>query len=151
MLTCKQERLADVLPEVEELWKEHWAETEGYRHVLGYNPDKEGFLKLDAAGMFRLYTARVHGVLVGQFGLLVYPSRHTQTRTASEDFFYVRKEFRGAGVASQLMRFGLMDLRDEGVEQVTFSDKEPSDLSSFLAKFGFKQVAKQYSLIFKEV
>lgn len=151
MLKLALERLSDVLHEVEELWRLHFQETEGYRHSLGYNPDKEGFLSYDRGGMFRLFTARIDGRLVGHLGFLVYPSRHTQTRTANEDFFYVRQEHRGAGVAADLLRFGLLELRDEGVDQVTFSDKQPSDLEPFLKKFGFKFVSKQYSLVFKEV
>lgn len=151
MLTCKQERLSDVLPEVEELWKEHWAETEGYRHMLGYNPDKAGFLSYDRAGMFRLYTVRDGDRLVGQAGFVVFKSHHTQTMTASEDFFFLRPEARGRGVATQLLRFALQDLRDEGVEQVTASDKLDEDAGALFQKVGFKLVARQYSLIFSEV
>lgn len=151
MLTLAIERLADVLDEVQELWRLHFQETEGYRASLGYNPDVQGFLGYDRAGMFRLFTARDNGRLIGQLGFIVYRSRHTQTQTASEDFFYVRDENRGAGVANDLMRYALMELRDEGIDQVTFSDKQPSDLEPFLKRFGFKFVSKQYSLIFKEV
>lgn len=164
VLTCKQhtgiksaviklalERLSEILPEVEELWRLHFQETEGYRHALGYNPDKEGFLAYDRTHMFRLYTARDGGRLVGQLGFIVFRSRHTQTRTAGEDFFYVRHEHRGAGVARELMDFALSDLRAEDVDQVTFSDKQPSDLEPFLKKFGFKFVSKQYSLVLREV
>lgn len=151
MLKLALERLSDTLPEVEELWRLHWQDTEGYRASLGYNPDKEAFLSYERSGMFRLFTARIDGRLVGHLGCLVFPSRHTQTQTANEDFFFVRAEHRGAGVAADLLRFGLLELRDEGVEQVTFSDKEPSNLGPFLSKFGFKQVAKQYSLIYKDL
>ncbi len=146
-----RERLADVLPEVEELWRLHFQETEGYRHSLGYDPNKEGFLAYDRSGMFRLYTAREEGRLVGHAGFIIFRSRHTQTQTAGEDFFYVRNESRGWGLATSLLRFALEDLRSEGIDQVTFSDKQPSDLEPFLKRFGFKFVSKQYSLVFKEV
>lgn len=151
MLTCKLERLSAAIDEVKVLWEKHFQETEGYRASLGYNPDVDAFLAFDRAGQFRLYTARRGGRLVGQLGCIIFKSRHTQTKTAGEDFYYVLPEERGQGTARELLRFGLLDLRDEGVEQVTFSDKEPSDLGPFLGKFGFKQVSKQYSLVFKEV
>ena|SRR5688572_28528294 len=151
MLTFGVERLEVVLPEVEELWHLHWQETEGYRHGLGFNPNVKDFLYYDKTGLFRLFTARdeVHR-LMGHLGFIVYKSRHTQTKTAGEDFWYVRKEARGQKVASKLLGFALGNLRAEGVQQVTVSDKEPSDLGPLLKKFGFDQVAKQYSLIFKE-
>lgn len=151
MIALALERLSDILTEVEELWRLHFQETEGYRHSLGYNPDREGFLGYDRANMFRLYTARENGRLIGHAGFIVFRSRHTKTKTAGEDFFYVRDEARGVGVARDLMRFALQELRDEGIDQVTFSDKQPSDLEPFLRKFGFKFVSKQYSLVFKEV
>lgn len=152
MLTCKQERLSEILPEVEELWKEHWAETEKYRAGLGYSPDKEVYLAYDRQGSFRLYTLRDDaGRLVGQVGFIVYTSRHTQTKVAGEDFIYVRPEARGRGAATQLLRFGLLDLRDEGVSQVTASEKFDDDAKRLFEKVGMKQVARQYSLVFKEV
>ena len=150
MLKLALERLSDILDEVEELWQLHFQETEGYRHALGYNPNKEQFLGYDRAGSFRLFTARRDGRLVGQLGFIIFVSRHTQTKTAGEDFWFVREEERGAGTASRLLTFALAELRREGVEQVTVSDKQPQDLEPFLGRFGFKFVSKQYSLVFKE-
>jgi GNAT superfamily N-acetyltransferase len=144
------ERLSDILAEVRELWKEHFAETEAYRHSLGYNPNEEAFLGYERQGMFRLYTAREGKRLVGQVGFLVYKSRHTQTMTAAEDFFYVRPEVRGKGVATGLLRFALQDLRDDGIPQATVTDKLDDDARRVFEKLGFKMVARQYSIIFKE-
>lgn len=145
------ERLSDILSEVKELWKEHFAETEGYRHSLGYNPNEEAFLAFERANQFRLYTARDGRRLVGQIGFILYRSRHTQTMTASEDFFYVRPEARGQGVATGLIRFALQDLRDEGVPQATVTDKLDDDARRVFEKVGFKLVARQYSIVFKEI
>lgn len=148
-MTFALERLSDILPQVEELWKEHFDETEGYRHALGYNPNRESYLSYDRAGTLRLYTAREGGRLVGQVGFLIYRSRHTQTMTAAEDFFYVRPEARGKGVATKLFRFALQDLRDEGIEQATASEKLDDDARRVFEKVGFKCVGRQYSLLFK--
>lgn len=146
MLTFGEERLEAALEEVQELWQMHFQETEGYRHELGYNPDVEAFLKYDRGGMFRLYTIRnEEHRLMGQIGFVVYKSRHTQTTTAGEDFWYVRKEARGKGAASRLLGFALGKLSAEGVQQVTVSDKQPVNLEPLLKKFGFAFVSKQYS------
>lgn len=150
-MTFSLERLSDILPQVEELWREHFAETEGYRHSLGYNPNRESFLTYERQGVLRLYTARDGGRLVGQIGFLVYKSRHTQTMTAAEDFFYVRPEVRGKGVATGLLRYALQDLRDEGVPQATVTDKLDDDARRVFEKVGFKLVARQYSILFGEV
>lgn len=148
MLTFGEERLEAALEEVQELWQLHFQETEGYRHALGYSPDVEAFLKFDRGGMFRLYTIRnEEHRLMGQIGFIVHKSRHTQTRTADEDFWYVREEARGKGAASRLLGFALAKLRAEGVQQVVVTDKLPRDLGPLVKKFGFEQVARQYSLL----
>lgn len=149
-MTFALERLSAILPQVEELWKEHFTETEGYRASLGYNPNRESFLEYDRAGSLRLYTARDGTRLVGQVGFLLYRSRHTQTMVASEDFFYVRPEVRGKGVATGLLRFALQDLRDEGIPQAAASEKLDDDARRVFEKVGFKLVARQYSIVFKE-
>lgn len=147
-VTFALERLSEIVPEVEELWRLHFKETEGYRHELGYNPDVPAFLKYDRADMFRLYTVRdEQRRLVGQIGFIVFKSRHTQTQTAGEDFWYIREDYRGGGIAKRLLAFALGKLAVEGVQQVTISDKQPTDLEPLLSKFGFKFVSKQYSLL----
>lgn len=150
MLKLAIERLTDILSEVEELWRSHFQEVVP-QQAASYNPDREGFLALERAGRLRLFTARIDGRLIGQLGFIVHRSRHTQLWVAEEEFLFVRREDRGGGIADELVRFGLLELRDEGIEEVRFSDKQPSDLEPFLKKFGFKFVSKQYSLVFREV
>ena len=150
-MTFSLERLSDILPQVRELWKEHFAETEGYRHALGFNPNEDTFLAYERQGALRLYTARDGKRLVGQVGFLLYKSRHTQTLTANEDFLFLRPEARGKGVATGLLRFALQDLRDEGVKQVTASEKLDDDAKRLFEKVGMKFIAREYSIIFSEV
>ena len=149
VVTFAVERLKDILPEMEELWRLHWQETEGYRDALGYNPDVRAFRAFDEAGMFREYTAREAGRLVGHIGFIVFKSRHTQTLTAGEDFFYFRPEARRGVLAVQFLRYALAQLRAEGVEAVTMSSKLSNDIDPLLKRVGFDLVAKQYQLLFK--
>lgn len=144
------ESLAQTFPEVQELWRLHWEETEGYRDALGYNPDVLAFANLDSRGVWRHYTARENERLVGHVGFLLYKSRHTRAFTASEDYFYLRKEHRGAGLATKLLSFALERLRQEGVKHVLMASKLAVDIQPLLERVGFKWVAKQYSLIFEE-
>lgn len=150
--TFNSERLEAVLPEVQALWALHWKETEGYRDALGYNPDLKAFVAYDRGGMFRLFTVRDEvGRLMGQIGFIVFPSHHTQQKTAGEDFWYVRKEARGRGIARKLLSFAVEALRQEEVRHITLTDKLPSDLGPLVKPLGFEFVARQYSLVLKEV
>lgn len=150
MLTFAVERLREVLPEVQELWALHWAETEGYRDELGYNPDVIAFVNLDNSNMFRLFTARdERGLLMGQLGFIVFRSRHTQSWVAGEDFLYFRKEARKGLAAVKFIRYALADLKALGIEQVTMSSKLANDIEPMLKRVGFDMVAKQYNMNLK--
>lgn len=150
MLVYGVEPLSETLPEVQELWRMHWQETEGYRDELGYDPDVIAYVNMDRRGMWRQYTARDEGRLAGHVGFMLFSSRHTRAQTAGEDYFYLRKDYRGSGVATKLLTFALERLKVEGVKHVTMSSKLAVDIQPLLERVGFKFVAKQYSLIFEE-
>ena len=150
MVTFAVESLSAILPEAEELWRLHWQETEGYRDALGYCPNLDSFAGYDRAGMFREFTVRESGKLIGHIGFILFKSRHTQVLTAGEDFFFIRKEARRGGLGLQLLRFALAALKREGIQHVTMSSKLAVDIEPLLKRVGFQFVAKQYSLILKE-
>lgn len=142
-LTYAVESLRDVLTEAEQLWHQHWQETEGYREQQGYNPDVEQFLRLDELGWFKEYTARdASGRLVGHLGYIVYKSRHTQRPTAIEDYFYLVPEARRGLNAVKLIRFAVNDLKAQGVCEVGMSSKLTNDITPLLKRVGFKHVAQ---------
>lgn len=149
MLTYALEPLSGVLPEVQELWKLHFDETEGYRSSLGFSPDVKQFLAFETSGMFRLFTAREQGRLVGHIGFVVFNSRHTPSRVAGEDFFYFRQEARKGLEAVKFLRYAIAELKAEGVEQVTMTSKLSNDIEPLLRRVGFEMYSKQFHMILR--
>lgn len=154
MLTSKRqsrvdfavERLRDMLPEAEELWRLHWQETEGYRDAQGYKPNLEQFLMLDDVGWFVVFTAREAGRLAGHLAFIVHVGRHTSKREAIEDYFYIRKEFRGGGNGRALLEFAVKELKARGCAGIGMSSKVTNDISPLLKKTGFKEVASLWMM-----
>lgn len=150
MITFAIERLSEMLPEAEELWRLHWQETEGYRDVQGYAPDIEQYRRLDSLGWFAQFTARHDSRLVGHIGFIVHKARHTGRLNAIEDYFYLRPEYRGGGNGRKLLEFSVAALRGRGCAGIGMSSKVTHDISPLLEKLGFKRVASLWCMNVEE-
>lgn len=143
-----QESLVASFVEATFLWKAHWDETEvGYRK-FPMKPDYKQFGSLETNKMSRYFTARVDGKLVGHLYFIVHTNRHTQTKTAVEDFFFFLPEHRRGSDAIKLLRYAVDQLRAEGVEQVGMSSKltGKKNIDPILKRVGFRHVANFFVL-----
>lgn len=105
---------------IEILLVEHWREVAHYKDIpLSVNwPLYEA---IESAGLLRMYTARIHGELVGYVAYKVGPNPHYDTSPpqAVQDVLYLAVEYRRKGVGGQLIAYGDTMLAAEGV-QVTY-------------------------------
>lgn len=145
------ERLEDMLDEIKPLHQEHWDETE-----VRYMPDEE--LRADYPAMlaaernhrFLVFTVRHVADLrmVGNSMFKLSGGLHQyDVLQASEDTFFVTKEHRGTGAASNLLDYIIDYLTKLGVVNMGMSDKSPCGgvcLEPMLAKRGFAPVALWY-------
>lgn len=141
-LVFARERLQDIANEVASLWRAHWQETEGYRHVQPYEPDFMQYARMEQNGMFAEYTARIDGKLVGHIGYIIHKSRHTSKLNAVEDYFYLLPEARRGFWALQLLRYAIADLKRIGCAQIGMSSKLTNDIRPLLKRVGFEHVAE---------
>lgn len=150
MVNFATERLSDILPEAELLWRKHWQETEGYRDAQGYHPDVAQFLNLDRLGWFLEFTARDDGRLVGHLAFIVHKGRHTSRLSAIEDYFYLLPEYRGGGNGMKLLQYAIEQLKARGCASIGMSSKLAVDISPLLKKAGFTHVANLWSMNVEE-
>lgn len=150
-LTYSIEKMSDVIVELNELWLEHWNETEEYRAKEKYNPDYYQFAQLEKIGQFLLYTARNEsGALVGDLGYVLHHGRHTGQLSATEDFFYLRPNYRVGFNAVKFIRFAVEDLKKRGVVHVGMSSKLTNDIDVLLRRAGFTEIGRMYSMTIEE-
>ena len=144
-LTFRAERFADVLPELHELHKTHWLETEKHRHGLAMNPDYDAMADQERAGQMLQFTARDCDSLVGNLRLYIRTSMHTQTLYAVEDTLYLRPEYRAGRNALRFMQYAEACLRAIGVREIRADTKNTAPAGALLMKhMGYQPVATQY-------
>lgn len=137
------ERYETALPELRELHKLHWQETEKYRHEIPLNPDYAGFIAQDKAGMLVLFTIRKDGELVGQSTMKVHVSMHSQTLVASEDSLFLRQDHRGGFMMVRFIRYMDDVLTHLQVREVRVSSKMVNSADKLMIRAGFKPFATQ--------
>lgn len=144
-LTFKAERFADILPELHELHKVHWTETEKHRHGLAMNPDYDAMAAQERAGQMLLFTARDCDSLVGNLRLYIRTSMHTQTLYAAEDTLYLRPEYRAGRNALRFLQYAEACLRAIGVREIRTSTKNTAPAGALLMKhMGYQPVSTLY-------
>lgn len=144
-LTFSLESVNEVGPEVLELGRLHWLETENYRHDQPYNPDLDRYSYYESVGFYRLYIARAADRIVGNLGMYVTESMHTQQLIATEDTLFLHPDFRTGRNAAEFIRFMVDDMRARGVVEIMCTAKNPR-VSRLLEFLDFKAVATQHSL-----
>jgi hypothetical protein len=92
----REEELADVWQEAVELLKRHEAEVGPLRGQGKLAPNVKAYHEAARNGFFRVFTARVDGLLVGYCVMGVTPHLHYSGLVwAIEDVIYVDREHRG--------------------------------------------------------
>ncbi len=142
------EKIKEILPEVEKLHKEHWAETEVLYLQRLMNPDYENYVALEDNEQFILFTVRRDKKLVGDLMYYMGKCNHTRgAKLAKEDAFFISKPYRGSGLAKKYLDYAEYCLRQLGVNQIGMSDKSPcggKHLGKLLEPMGYKPVALFY-------
>jgi hypothetical protein len=144
-LNFQEEKFADAWPEFKSLAEAHWHETEAYRHGQPFNVDVKRYEYFNSIGFYRLYTARVDGKLVGDAGMYVTPSMHTQVVIATEDTWFLLPEYRKGRNALRFHRFVEEELKKLGVVEINQTAKLSNGAGRILEYLGYEFVAKQYS------
>jgi GNAT superfamily N-acetyltransferase len=135
------ERMEDIAAEVKPLHLEHWRETEVHRHGLTFNMDYETLIRYEQAGRFVLFTLRSGGgMLVGNCGMYLDRSVHTQTLIATEDTLYLLPEARRGRTAVMFVKYVEDSLRKLGVKEIDITVKTVNKAARFFTMLGYKHV-----------
>ncbi len=149
-LEFQKERMADNLDDIKFLHKQHWLETEKYRHGLPFNPDYARFLEWERINYFHLFTARSGGKLVGNCGVYVQKSMHTQEPIAVEDTLYLLPDYRKGRNAIQFIKWVENYLTQKmGVVEIDIDVKLSNKVGKLMNYIGYEPTSMKYSKIFR--
>lgn len=145
-------RLRPVLDDLKALHASHWEETETHRHTQTLNPDYARGLELEMQGRYLLLAA-VHmdtQELVGNYGIYLSKSMHTQQLIATEDTLYIAKAHRKGRLGVAMIRYAESVLRQLGVQELTVKVKKVNHVGPMIERMGYPVVATEHTKILTE-
>lgn len=145
-MQAQEERVTDILNEVEPLLREHWAESHGYR-TAPYNPNWKGMLHFNQHNLFKVVTLRSDaGELIGYLTFFLTLSTQTSEACANLDVFFVRKSWRFGRGAVLLLTTAEQLFRSLGLTSIYSSNPLTASpaLNKLMTKFGYAPVSTVY-------
>ena len=139
------EKLKDILPEINAMVPEQWAEmAEGFEGLA--QPNWPIYLAAEERGMGLLLTAR-DAELVGYFGFLIHPhlSAADQLAASSTPYFVKKRRDRGV-ILRSLIRYSLDILSRRGVRYVSVRTHTWASCAPILERLHFKPYETSYML-----
>lgn len=146
----RAESFREILPELQELHRVHWVETEKHRHGLPLDPDYEVMATRERAGRLLQFTVRAGGELVGHVRMYLGTSIHTQTLYAEEDTLFIRPGHRGGLLVLALMRYAERALRAVGAREIRADSKLLNKADVLMKRLGYTPVALKFHKHFED-
>lgn len=137
------EPLSQCWDEKTELAKLHWKETERPGQNLNIIFDR--YNQYDKAGWYFEATARVEGRLVGNAGMYITPSMHTQQIIATEDSWFMLPEYRKGWNAIKFYRFVEEECKKRGAVEITMTAKMTNTAGRLMELMGYNLTSQQYT------
>ena len=135
----------DFLNELEQIFPEHYEEL-CVTKDFPLEPDYDGYRRLAQAGMLRCITCRIDGDLIGYIVFYIQPHLHYKScKTAFEDIYYVKKEFRKGRIGIRLFQYAEKVLKEHGVNRIIMHTKIHLDNSRLFEYLGYKHTDKLYT------
>ena len=133
------------LYELEQIFPAHYEEL-CVTKDFPLEPDYEAYRNLAKAGMLRCITCRADGDLIGYIVFIVQPHLHYKScKTAFEDIYYVKKEFRKGRIGIRLFQYAEKVLKERGVNRIIMHTKIHLDNSKLFEYLGYKHTDKLYT------
>jgi GNAT superfamily N-acetyltransferase len=138
----REKLTASLCEELKPLLERHYLEIAHYQDIP-LDPDYEQYVKLEDAGVLRVFTARESkfSMLAGYAIFFVKNNLHYKASLqAIQDIIFVHPGFRSAGFGAKLITFCDEELQKEKVQVVYHHVKEAHNFGPLLEKIGYKLV-----------
>ncbi len=145
ILTYEDVNGLDFLYELEQIFPEHYEEL-CVTKDFPLDPDYDAYRRLAQAGMLRCITCRMDADLIGYIVFTIQPHLHYRScKTAFEDIYYVKKEFRRGRIGIKLFQYAERVLKEHGVNRIIMHTKIHLDNSRLFEYLGYKHTDKLYT------
>ena len=113
-----------------------------------FDPDWDHYKALAAAGILRTITVRSDGELIVYMAFFIRPHAHYKScKTAYEDVYYIKPEFRKGRVGIKMFQYAEAALKRIGVNRIIIHTKIHLDNSRLLEYLDYHQTDKLFTKI----
>ncbi len=146
MYTLQSEKLADVLPHVQEMLKAHWNEVEKNMHgPQEYSLDIKKYQLLESLGMLHISTIRADGKIYGYASFVITPCYHMQNKlVATLDGLFLDPIARQGFTGLALLRKAEKSLKKLGAKFVQYSSPMSKPCDPIYKRLGAKHTENIY-------
>jgi len=145
MIIYEDVPLLEFLNELMDIFPEHYEELSVTKE-FELEPDYESYKRMAEAGMIRCITCRNNKDLIGYIVFFVTPHLHYKScKTAVEDIYYVKKEYRKGRVGIRLFQYAETALKRIGVQRIVMHTKVHLDNSKLFEYLGYKMTDKVFT------
>ena len=124
--------------DIEPLIMDHWNDSGIFDDVVP-DIDWDTYLIIEERGMFKTFSARHNGNLVGYQGYTIMPHHHyKKMMVASQTVIFILKEYRKGFVGSKFIDFAEILLSKSGVDMILQHTKDRKDLSVLFKRKGYE-------------
>ena len=132
------EKFSDIVVEATELLRLHYDEVAPLKDLFKLNLDVQTYLKLQAAGILHIVTARLNGRLIGYVSLIIKEHIHYKdVLMATDDVHFLHPDFRKGGTGLRMLRFAEQKMREKGVKVMALRTKVASNHGVLFERLGF--------------
>jgi hypothetical protein len=125
-------------PNWNDLARAHFAEL-AVSKKFGMDPDYQKYIAANDAGLFRAWTARCEGELVGYIGWWIMPHSHSRRLLLAQDDLYILDPAHRKGMNGyNLFKTSFAALKESGVNLVILHSKCHKDVGSLLRRLGME-------------
>ena len=146
-ITYKAVNPFEFLKQLESIFPDHYDEL-CVTKDFPLAPDYDAYRRLANAGMLRCITVRADEEVIGYAIFIVQPHLHYMTcKTAFEDIYYIRPDFRKGRVGIRLFKYAEDVLKGIGVNRIIMHTKIHMDNSKLFEYLGYKWTDKLFTKI----
>ena len=138
MIVFQREILFDFIEDAEPLLEMHYQELAKHKERIALAPVWERYAELEKRGVFVLFTARDDGKLIGYSAFFVQTHIHyADMLVASNDVLFLHPGYRKGGTGIKLIMFSERQLKEQGVNKITWHVKFSNDFRPILHRMGY--------------
>lgn len=142
-ISFQSESLIDLQEEISPLLVKHFTEISHYPDIL-LNPDWDRYFALENGGLFKVFTAREEGVLIGYNAFFLNTNAHYKdSKQASQDVIFIDPSRRGFG--KLFIQWCDEQLKEMGIQVVYHHLKAKKNFGPMLETIGYELVDLIYA------